>query len=127
MLIRAMVVDGDKLPVVRPHKNYLGLVTSGSHPDVVPDESGEVSPGDGGLSGVTTHPNDLPAFRRPRQFGGSSPGVAFVIDDASKLTTRLTIRPDTPPHAMIEPASRMSVSDFEQEIANTRTLWRIWP
>jgi hypothetical protein len=84
-----------------------------------------VRPGEGGVSVAPDGPLNLPAFRRPPDFGGTGRDPVWVIDE-SELPPGLVYRPDPDRegHGFLEPAEEMSLAEYETAIASTQDRWR---
>ncbi|HQU44204.1 MAG TPA: hypothetical protein PK867_15395, partial [Pirellulales bacterium] len=84
-----------------------------------------VPPGAGGLSVSPHDAANLPYFRRPRQLGGTGKDPVWVIE-SSLLRPGLIYRPDpnSPTHGFIEPASSMTLDDYQRALAATQPLWQ---
>ncbi len=129
-LYRSMRVDHDGLPTVGPTARSLGVRTDDDPPrlyfDVRVDPGdGSVSPGAGGLSVAPDDPQNLPFHRRPERLGGGGDDPVFAIDDTS-LGSDLLYRPDPRQpsnHGFIEPSRRMSISEYQNALATTRSAW----
>ena len=113
----------------------LGVRVEGSPRDVVPDASGHVHFGSGGMSVAPCSYWNLAHHRRPRPLGRGSTGnvqdriYSLRIEDV--WPTKLAVRADpTRPlhHAFIEPATALRLKDFEEELAATQPRWvQAWP
>ena len=130
-LYRSMLVDpADGLPVAGSAARMLGVRVPPSDPaDVSPDADGRVIPGTGGMSVVADDPRHLPLHLRPERLRGRllrERGDVFEADSDS-IVAPLEIRPDGPPHHLVEPWSPMPVTEFQAALHATRRRWRIVP
>ena len=89
--------------------------------DVSPDQENRVGPGHG-MSVATDDPAGLPKHRRPRSLGGEGRDPLFSIR-VSILGRGLVMNEDRPPHALVEPAHRCLLSEYEAALAATRPCW----
>lgn len=123
-----LVDETDSLPVVGNHARMLGVRVPPSDPaDIRPDAEGRVRPRSGGLSVIADDPMKLPRHLRPERLkGGMAPGrgEVFVVD-ADAVVPPVAIRPDAPPHHLLEPHGPMPVAEFQAALSATRTHWRI--
>lgn len=122
VFFRAMASDG-ALPATGPADLGVRVGT-----DISPDLSGDVSPGQGGMSVAPDDPMNLHRLHRPAELGGSGrkPVWGITRDD---LKDELHCRPDPrkpTKHAMIEPAMRMQVNDYELVLEDTAPKWGLW-
>jgi hypothetical protein len=80
-------------------------------------------------------PWNVPNHRRPRGMGRGSTGhnedYVYGIEDAPVRAEGLAVRPDTKRplvHALVEPAVRMQLGDYETALTATRDSWKTaWP
>lgn len=131
VMFRAMKRADDRLPVLGRTARTLGVRVSafGAVPedppqfDVYPDASGHVSPGSG-LSVAMDDPGGLPRHRKPRSLGGEGrdPVFALLVTAVGKV---LNVNEDHPPHALVEPAARCSLQDYEAGLEATRPSWKV--
>jgi len=130
-MFRAMKKADDRLPVLGRTARTLGVRVSaaGAIPenppefDVYPDAAGHVIPG-WGLSVAMDHPGGLPRHRKPRSLGGEGRDPVFSLP-VSAVGKVLNVNEDRPPHALIEPASRCSLAEYEAALAGTRPSWKV--
>lgn len=130
-MFRAMKKADDRLPMLGRTARTLGVrvSTAGAVPedapefDVYPDAAGHVIPG-WGLSVAMDDPRGLPRHRKPRSLGGEGrdPVFSLLMSAVGKV---LNVNVDRPPHALIEPASRCSLADYESAFAGTRPSWKV--
>jgi hypothetical protein len=100
-----------------------GARTLGVRPDVdIPVVKGMVMPATGGLSVAPDTPNHLPSHRRPAAFGGTGKDPIWSLD-LDRLERDLTFRQDQSKHGVIEPARPMSITEFQQALADTASKW----
>ena len=123
---RGMKEDTDGLPVVGPTARTLG-VRPGSDP--TPDvlavhPSDMLPPGKGGLSVAPDDPMHLQRHRRPASLGGIGRDPVWYIEE-SDLGTELCFRQDRPTHGFIEPVQAMTLQEFQDALARTRSFWEI--
>jgi hypothetical protein len=131
LFYRAMTPESDGLPSVGRTARRLGV----RHSDVGVGRDGWIDPGTGGMSVAPGSPWNVPNHRRPRSLGRGSTGHnedrVFAIAEAPILAERLAVRPDDRRpdlHALVEPAARMLMDDYEGALAATRHAWSVvWP
>jgi hypothetical protein len=84
-----------------------------------------VYPGQGGISVSPDDPMNLPFFRRPPVFQGTGHDPVWAIDETD-LGPDLIYRPDLTNvgHGFLEPARPMTLSEYQQALAQTRDLWK---
>jgi hypothetical protein len=103
--------------------------------DVEVGENGDVGPNGGGMS-VSPSWRLLPSHRIPRrlrdQVGkarGPDEAACFRFGDGpfevGGFADGLVLTPDSPRHAVVEPASPMPLANFEAALAATRADWII--
>lgn len=90
--------------------------------DVYPDANGDVDPRRG-MSVALDDPRGLPKHRRPASMGGEGRDPVFSLL-ASQLGPGLKVYEDDAPHAVVEPAQRMSLVKYETALTATRPSWR---
>jgi hypothetical protein len=130
-MFRAMKKADDCLPVLGRTARTLGVRVSaaGAVPkaplefDVYPDTADHVAPGFG-LSVAMDDPRGLPRHRKPQSLGGEGRDPVFSLL-VSAVGKALNVNVDHPPHALIEPASRCLLVDYESALAGTRQSWRV--
>ncbi|MBK8253214.1 MAG: hypothetical protein IPK82_11180 [Polyangiaceae bacterium] len=131
-MFRAMKKAADRLPVLGRTARTLGVRVSvlGAVPeepprfDVYPDASGHVAPGQG-LSVALDDPRGLPKHRKPQALGGEGRDPVFSLP-VNAVDKVLSLNEDRPPHALIEPAIRCSLEEYEAALAGTRSSWRVY-
>lgn len=128
-LFRAMKVAADGLPVCEDTARGLGVrLPPNPRPDIVPDESGRVAPGMGGMSVTPDDPARMNPLRRPRSLGGAGKDPLFVVDTDS-IRASLTLRRDPRDpevHGLVEPARVMPLGEYRDALSSTRPSWRPW-
>ena len=137
LIFRAMLAD-DSVPVVGPSRKMLG-VTAGHEPnvDITPTVDGLVIPESGGMS-VAPAWTDLPAHRIPRRLrdkcesaAGNNNRECWRLGSGafnnSMVSSKLNLRVDSRIHGVVEPSREMSLSDFQDALAQTRQQWTIDP
>jgi hypothetical protein len=118
-----MVKDIDGLPVVGDQGRMLGVRVPG---DVQPDAAGFVHPGRGGMSVVADDPLDMQPWLLPIEMGGTSKrGSVYELDETA-VAAPLALRPDRPPHHLIEPGHSLLLANYRVALAATRPDWRAW-
>lgn len=124
-LFRSMRVEGDGLPMVGPTARTLGARITGSTVDIAPDATGLVHPNTGGMSVAPDDPMNLPEHRRPTECGGVGTDPLFRIRrDSLGPDLQYRVDPTNPAkHGFIEPARAMTVSEYQQALAATRSEW----
>jgi hypothetical protein len=132
---RGMLRDGTHSMLGR-NANMLGVrVPPAGRSDILPDASGEVHPGTGGLS-VSASVQALPAHRIARRLkhlvsNTSGPNKLSIwrLDDSAfvngPIADRLVLRLTSPSHGLIEPNTIMSLGEYEASPAATREDWVI--
>ena len=131
-MFRAMKKAEDRLPVLGRTARTLGVRVSAPGAvaedppefDVYPDAAGHVGPGRG-MSVAMDDPGGLPKHRRPRALGGEGRDPVFSLL-LSAVGKALNVNEDQPPHALIEPASRCSLAEYEAALAGTRGSWKVY-
>lgn len=132
LMFRAMKKADDHMPLLGRTARTLGVRVSaaGAVPedppefDVYPDAAGYVTPGRG-LSVAMDDPGGLPRHRKPRSLGGEGRDPVFSLR-VSAVGKVLNVNVDRPPHALIEPAARCSLAEYEAALAVTRTSWKVY-
>jgi hypothetical protein len=119
-----MKLASDGGPSVGPTARELG-----ARPDYdIPlDESEHVSPGTGGMSVSPGSVLALPPHRRPVEHGGIGPDPVWKLN-SDALSENLRYRPDGEQptrHGTIEPAERMSLTEFQEALETTRNKWTL--
>lgn len=122
-LYRLMKADFDGRPLVGNGSMILGIrPTDPTQPNKRADvaavaDTDTVTPGGGGLSCYTD-----PAAILIR-------GKALLLRslDSSDLPVNLAVRADRDPHRLIEPATRMTLAEFQLLTAGTRQFWQLEP
>ncbi len=122
-MFRAMKEEGDGLPVIGRSGRTLGVRVEGPVRDIPVAPDGTVARDSGGMSVALDHPNHLPKPRLPRSLGGEGRDPVFRVN-RSALPETLAVRTDSYPHALVEPAERCLLAEFEAHLAETRTAWR---
>ena len=97
---------------------------NGPHRDIPVFPGDMVRPATGGMSVALDDPRHLPKFRRPRCLGGEGRDPVFAIEVAL-VPDSLVVRPDRPPHALVEPRAECRLARYEQVLYGTRHLWRM--
>ena len=131
LMFRAMKKADDRLPVLGRTARTLGVRVSAvgavrEDPpefDVYPDATGDVAPG-WGLSVAMDDPGGLPRHRKPRSLGGEGRDPVFSLP-VGAVGNVLNVHEDRPPHALIEPASSCSLTEYEAALAETRPSWKV--
>lgn len=120
VLFRAMAVGDNGYPELSD--NHLGIRVG---VDILPDESGQVLPGIGGMSVTPNDVRDLPHHRLPQDMGGTGKRPAWEIR-SDELPQELAYRSDpmNRKHGFVEPAKPMEVDEFRRAIEGTASLWR---
>ena len=122
------------VPAVGTAANMLGACVPPSVPtDVHPDGEGKVGPCSEGLS-VAPRLTALPPSRVPERLGhlrhgarGNNTHRVFRIGEANferaPLGDSLELMPTSSKHGVIQPLQRMSIGDYQRELAATQRLW----
>ncbi len=74
------------------------------------------------MSEAPNDPANLPPLRRPPSLGGTGKDPIWEIDTAD-LGPNLQARQDGKTHVLIEPAHPMTLAEFEDALAATRSKW----
>lgn len=95
--------------------------------DIVPDGSGNVSPGRGGMSVTPDDPRNLPLHFRPLALGGVGKLPVFGVDEGDLgLQLRYRSDPKRPHrHGFVEPASPMPLETYRTALRGTAPRWRL--
>jgi hypothetical protein len=125
-LFRTMREDTDGMPILGMGSRTLGIRPGNMlTPDVdAVNPTDIVVPGDGGVSVTPDDPANLPYPRRPMSLGGKGRDPVWYIE-ADDLTPTLQSIPDSPIHGAIEVSGPMSLQEFQDAVAATRSKWRI--
>ena len=121
-MFRAMKEETDGLPKVERSGRGLGVRIDGPIRDLPVGEGGMVERATGGMSVALDAARNLPKPRLPRSLGGEGRDPVFTMFTAGVPAT-LLLRMDRYPHALVEPSRRCPLSNFETDLASTRTLW----
>jgi hypothetical protein len=128
------MIHADDVPIVGSGKNLLGVrVPPDPQADIRPDGGGNVHPGASGMS-VAPRWRDLPYFLIPKRLKelvpdarGRNDLVCFRCGEGnfveSSITEKLTLKPDRPTHATVQPANTMPLADYQNAIAATCDGW----
>src|SRR4051794_36892495 len=100
-IYRSMKAAADGLPEVGASARTLGIRPGVDVPAKTPTDS--TGPGDGGMSVAPDDPMHLARIRRPAAFGGTGIDPVWYIE-VDDLGPGLGVRPDSPTHAVVEPA-----------------------
>jgi hypothetical protein len=123
-VLRAMKRGADGLPKL----GYSGARTLGARCSIdIPlrEDDGFVEPETDGMSVSPPPPDNLPYFRRPPVFGGTSKDPIWELE-TDELREELGYRPDPDDpdrHGYIEPSRQMPFEEYQRAIHNTRGLW----
>ncbi len=74
------------------------------------------------MSVAPDRPMNLPAHRRPPQFGGTGKDPVWGIH-TDLLGGDVVFRQDKPTHGLFEPAREMSIEEFQQALADLAPKW----
>ena len=142
-VFRGMFADSGR-PAVASDKNSLGITTPAERPaaapsrwvpDVVPDTSGHVIPGQG--MSVAPSATDLPVHRVPIRLQGRGLPRAIGSDklfvwshgtgefQPADVADGLTLRPDLATHGLIEPAEPMPLDVYRRHLTGTAPDWTV--
>ena len=118
-----MKAGGDGRPETGRTARTLGIRPA---VDIPVDDSGAVSPGQGGVSVAPDSPAGLPAHRRPPNLGGTGKDPVWELD-LIDLGGSLAYREDPAQpgiHGFIEPREEMPLDAYERALSDTRLAWR---
>ncbi|HEX7448427.1 MAG TPA: hypothetical protein VF306_12820 [Pirellulales bacterium] len=134
LIFRVMTPDGDK-PKVGNTARTLGVrLPPNPKPDIELNSDGTVEPGRGGMS-VSPDLQSLPSHRVPIRYIMLKPdaqgrnkhdvcwrmGTGPFVDGV--ITDRLVLRLERDGHGFVEPAYRMSLSEYQSALAATQGDW----
>ena len=119
-LYRAMKVDTDGKPLIGTNGSMLGVRPTdptNTNPTALFDvdavnDADLVHPGEG----LSTSPDAN--SRRPRK------KEALFEIDTDDLSRELEPNPDKPGHCLLQPSLPMTLSEYQQALADTRDLWK---
>ncbi len=107
-------------------------VCSDEHCDVDVAEDGLIHPGTGGMSVAPDDPLYLPAHRKPKAFGGSSPHPLWMTLSGA-LPDELCYQPDEPKsegpyegsviHGTIQPVNAVLPDQLQDCLRGTQDVW----
>jgi hypothetical protein len=121
---RSMRTASDGLPATGPTARTLG---ARREIDILIDDDRTVMGDGGGMSVAPDSPMNLPAHRRPPEYGGTGKDPAWVLDVA-ELGNELVYREDPlmpGVHGFIEPVRRMTFDAYQDALLRTRGAWRL--
>lgn len=133
-IFRSMLMDADGKPVTGRVRDSLGVrVPPDKRPDIVPDASGSVQPGTGGMS-VAPALTDLPYFLVPLRLQGLVPNASGSNDKyvwrsgegpfaGGVVAADLQLVVTKPWHGAVGPDRTMPLQQFESALAATRSDW----
>ena len=149
-IFRIMKGDADG-PIAGVGRELLGVRLPGGvgHADVVPNEEGVIAPATGGMSVCSgalallgraapmmpkrfralAHDPSTPVALRELfiQASGSNSAAIWQMGDgefeAGPLTQKLSLRPDSADHGLVEPFVAMSVAEYLTALEQTRSEW----
>lgn len=141
-VFRLMGLDGTK-PLIGDGRSSLGLCArvpgSSNRPDILPDGSGDVRPGTGGISVSPTLKSlldRLPARLVPVRYrpiapkaSGDDKNCVWVMGQGpfvrGRLSSSLQLRPDPgdEDHGFIEPDATMKLQQYQSALIATRDEW----
>jgi hypothetical protein len=125
-LYRSMVEADDGLPIVGRSGRKLGIRPGNAATfDVAAvNDSDSVSPGGGGMSVAPHDPMHLLKHRRPPSLGGIGNDPVWYIE-SDDVGGELSFRQDRPSHGTIEPSRPMTLKEYEEALARTRSDWKL--
>jgi hypothetical protein len=119
IVFRAMREDPAGGPLVGPTARTLGV-----RPIVdIPELSGRVQPGTGGMSVAPDKPENLHRLRRPPAYGGSGKDPVWSIS-IDLLGDDLQFRQDSATHGLVEPSRSMTMDELQQALVRTKPFWK---
>lgn len=126
LVYRSMRESSDGFPEPGPGGRLLGVRPGNTmFPDVLADiPSDMVLPGEGGMSVAPLSPMGLPRHRRPPALGGIGVDPVWCLD-TDDLGSNLQFTQDRPSHGFIEPKQPMTLKEYQEALANTRSRWII--
>lgn len=119
-----MRVAEDGLPRTGESARTLGVRPGGATGDVPIGPGGAVQPATGGMSVSPSPPENLPAIRRPPEFGGTGKDPLFELE-TDDLPEELVYRPDPArpeAHGFVEPSRAMTFDKYQRAVHATRVL-----
>ncbi len=122
-----MKEEPDHLPAVGPSARTLGVRPGNSiTPDVLATNSTDmILPGQGGMSVAPDDPHNLERHRRPASLGGTGRDPVWYIE-IEDLEPDLYYRQDRPTHGVIEPKHGMTLQEYQDALAGTRSKWKLF-
>jgi hypothetical protein len=132
LVYRVMKKDQEDLPVTEQSASGLG-VRPGTDVDV--DSEANVVANGKGMS-VSPSWRDLPVFRIPRRLRDKSQGArgsdnvhcfraGAGLFEPGPFAAGLALVPDSPKHGCIAPAKTVSLAQYQNDLAATRSDWQI--
>jgi len=124
-IYRAMTADADGLPLVGRSARQLGVRTLDQmpHNDVNAAQAHDiVNPGEG-MSAAPHDPGNLPKNRRPIHLHGGTGKDPVWETDTNDLGPQLQFIQDRPAHGVVAAKAPMTLAEFEEALAKTRTRW----
>lgn len=122
-----MKEDADGMPLVGRGPRVLGVRPGNNLTPDVPaiTPSDPVIPGQGGMSVAPGDPMHLQPYRRPPSLGGIGHDPVWWID-SDDLGSELRFRQDRLTHGLIEARHTMSLANYEDALAKTRSRWELY-
>lgn len=118
------------LPRAEASKTGLGVVVGSGPDDDIPLQADSLlHPRTGGMSVSPDDPMFLPAWRRPKKFGGTGKHPVWAIS-SDRIRDHITYWPDPPnpegviDHGLVEPSEPMSEGALQTALAATQEHWR---
>ena len=124
---RSMKEAQDGLPAVGPSGRLLGVRPgNAATADVLAvNPSDIVPPGTGGMSVAPGDPLFLQRHRRPIALGGIGRDPVWYIE-TDDLGDELVFRQDRPEHGLVEPKCPLTLDEFQQALAKSRSHWQLY-
>jgi hypothetical protein len=127
LVFRAMKRDPDGLPAVAPTASALGVRPN---KDIDIDIQGNAVVNRKGMS-VSPAWRDISIFRIPKRLGGQGSNNTFCFKmgtgpfQKGPLASGLELLPDTSTHGVVRPEQSLPLTQYESDLAATRSDWQV--
>ena len=124
-IYRAMTPDADGWPQVGRSARQLGVraFDQAPHNDVSAANPDDIVNPDEGMSAAPNDPANLPKNRRPGQLNRGAGRDPVWEMETDELGPELDYAQDRPTHGVVGPKTPMTLAEFEQALATTRSKW----